>query len=108
MNSDQDLADAVLHGLPQTEECRRLRRSDAMLVVRSVRNRVPVKLPNVRPFVVDQMIALCVMPTARPRGPRPVCKFFQRGVCRAGRCCRFDHAGLPDEGELYQAMRWTA
>ena len=106
--SDEDLADAILRGLPPTEECRRLSRSEAMVVVRSVYHKVPVRLPNVRPFVVGQMLALCMhLMGSRPPARPPVCKFFQMNVCTAGPCCKFDHLGLPDERELYHAMRWT-
>jgi hypothetical protein len=124
--SDEDLADAIIRGLPQTEECQRLRRSEVLLVVRSVHHKVPVRLPNVRPYVVGQMLALCMhlmgpvppgpRPPSRPpcparpqgpQGPRPVCKYFQQDACAAGPCCKFDHMGLPDERELYRAMRWT-
>jgi hypothetical protein len=125
--TDEELAEAIMRGLPQTEECRRLRRSEVLLVVRSVHHKVPVKLPNVRPYVVGQMLALCMHlmgplppaprpptrppgprpPGSRPPGPKPVCKYFQQNMCAAGPCCKFDHLGLPDERELYRAMRWT-
>lgn len=127
--SDEDLADAILRGLPQTEEYRALRRSDAMVVIRSVHHKVQVQLPKVRSYVVGQMLALCMhlmgpvppapdrpqgrSPPARPpsptrsQGPRPVCKYFQQNMCAAGPRCKFDHLGLPDERELYRVMRWT-
>lgn len=89
-----------------------------MAVIRSVHHKVPVQLPKVRSYVVGQMLALCmhlmgpVPPGPRPPGPRPprtrpVCKYFQQNACAAGPCCKFDHLGLPDERELYRAMRWT-
>jgi hypothetical protein len=104
--SDESLADAILRALPPTDECRGLRRADAMIVVRSIYRGVSahnIRVPNVRPYVVGQMLALCI----RFMGPvplRPVCKHFQTGFCRAGQRCQFDHCGLPDDFELLRAM----
>jgi hypothetical protein len=101
--SDESIAHTILRGLPRIAD--EISYRDAMVVVWCVRRKTPVHLPHVRPYVVGQMLALCMYNMGKgPSRLPPVCKNFRNGLCRAGRRCQFDHCGLPDDYELLRAM----